>query len=590
MSEIITTFALERAADVFALRQGGRIAAAGVGCDEAAQVRFATALSELGREAVARSATSTAAFSVDDDGALNVAFDHFPRNRGRVDARLIGLDAARKLVDDVTITDGETSSTVVVTIRSRITGSGSDSSVVKLRTELNRSATPRPLDELRLENRDLIRTLSELKAQQDQLLHLNDELEETNRGVMAMYAQLADELEETNRGVVALYAELDDKTVRLNEANEAKSRFLANVSHELRSPVNSILALAKLLADPADAALSDDQQKQLSLVSSSGAELLQLVNQLLDLAKAESGRLDPDVVRVDLAARLAELRGSLRPLVRPGVKLEFELGELPFVETDGILLMQVLRNLLTNALKFTTAGSVRLTAQLHASHEVTIAVADTGIGIAPGDQAKVFEEFYQVRGPLQADHKGTGLGLPYARRVTQTLGGQMTLESEPGRGSVFTVRIPTQWQPLLGANVSPGSQVFGDVNVGTALIVDDDASFRTALRGMLQGIAARVLEAGGGIEGLQIMREAVPDIAFVDLRMPDLDGSSVLAEMMTDAKLRDIPAVIVTSMQLTANLRTTLGTAAAILAKDSVTHESVRNTVAEALRIEATTA
>ena len=587
MNESIASFALQRAEDVFALRQSGRVAAGGIGCDEADQVRFATALSEIGREALSRSTASTAIFSLEGGLALHVVFEHFPRLRGRVDTALIGLQAARKLVDEVAITDNETSSSVVVSMRSRTSGSRSGTSAAQLREKIHRSAAPRPLDELRLENRDLVATLSELKFQQDQLVQLNAELEETNRGVVAMYAQLADELEETNRGVVALYAELDDKTIRLNEANEAKSRFLANVSHELRSPVNSILGLVQLLADPFASSISDDQRKQLSLVASSGAELLLLVNQLLDIAKAESGRLDPEVRRIDLAERLAELRGALRPLVRPGVKLEFDLPDLPPVETDPVLLIQVLRNLLTNALKFTPAGKVRLAVRLNDAQEIIMSVIDSGIGIAPADQAKVFEEFFQVRGPLQADRKGTGLGLPYARRVTQTLGGHMTMESEPGHGSTFTVRIPLHWQPLLRAAESPGVQPVDDVTVPTALIIDDDPSFRTTLRGMLQGIASRVLEAGGGMEGLKLMRDSPPDIVFVDLRMPDLDGSTVLAEIMTDLRLRNIRTVIVTSMQLTSTLRAALGPATAVLAKEGVTRESVRKTVADALRVEA---
>src|SRR5207302_1415807 len=123
----------------------------------------------------------------------------------------------------------------------------------------------------------------------------------------------------------------------------------------------------------------------------------------------------------------------------------------------------------------------------------------------------------------------------------------------------------------LRSDLSPGLQIIGDVRVGTALIIDDDPSFRTTLRGMLQGIATRVLEAGGGIDGLSMMRESPPDIVFVDLRMPDLDGAAVLGEMTVGERLREIPAVVVTSMQLTATLRTTLGTAAAVLAKDSIT-------------------
>ena len=580
MNESLAKLPLERPEDVFALRQSGRVAAARIGYDEADQVRFATALSELGREALLHGAGALATFVLQGDGSLNVDISNFPRSAGHIDRTLVGILAARKLVDDVTIVDDNDVSVVRVTLRRKVqkpTSSGA------LRLELGRVAAPRPLDELRLENRDLIATLSELKLQQDELVRLNAELEETNKGVMAMYGQLADELEETNRGVVALYAELDDKTVQLKAASEAKTRFLASVSHELRSPVNSILALVQLLSEPDGAALTESQEKQLSLVRSSGRELLNLVNQLLDLAKAESGRLQPEAAPVDVPTLLSELRGSLRPLVRPGVRLEFDVPPLPVAHTDGVLLNQVLRNLLTNALKFTERGRVRLSASLPTTHELEVSVSDTGIGIAEDDRAKIFEEFYQVRGPLQAAHKGTGLGLPYARRVAETLGGTLSCSSRLGEGSTFTVRIPLQWQPLLRASASPGPAPARTTGIGTILLVDDDESLRTSLRGQLQGLAARIIEAKGGAEGLELMRSDAPDLAFVDWRMPDIDGAAVIAQMQADPALRKIPTIVVTSAELDLSLSGSLG-AITVLAKSNVNRAALEAVVEKAMQ------
>ncbi|HEY0798621.1 MAG TPA: ATP-binding protein, partial [Candidatus Baltobacteraceae bacterium] len=281
-----------------------------------------------------------------------------------------------------------------------------------------------------------------------------------------------------------------------------------------------------------------------------------------------------------------ELRGTSRPLVREGVSLELDVPTI-MIDTDRTLLMQVLRNLLTNALKFTLHGSVLLSAMRPNDSEVTISVADTGIGIAPADQGKIFEEFFQVRGSHQVSHKGTGLGLPYARRVAQILGGTMQLQSEPGRGSVFSVTLPLVWQPLLRAPESPGrlsaaeAQV-STITVGTALIIDDDDAFRAALRGMLQGMAVKIIEARGGVEGLKIMRAASPDVAFIDLRMPDMDGSEVLAEMHADLLLRSIPVVVITSAHLTPETRITLHAAIAVLSKSDVTREAVRVALADA--------
>jgi signal transduction histidine kinase len=583
VTSILARLPLEAAEHVFALRHSGRVAAAAIGCDEATQVRFATALSELGREALAHGARASTVFSLRPDGTLLVAIERFPR-AALSGKSLTGMDAARKLVGDVTVSDGSDPGTVTVTLRRARSPSAAAVNAAALRAALARLVVPAPLEAIRLENRDLIATLEELKAKQDELVHLNGELEETNRGVMAMYAQLADELEETNRGVVALYAELDDKTVRLNEASEAKSRFLASVSHELRSPVNSILGLSRLLLDPGEAASPEDQRKEISLIFNSGGELLRLVNELLDLAKAESGRLDPDITQVDLGEIFSELRGALRPLVRPGVALQVEIPRLPPIQTDRVLLTQVIRNLLANAVKFTPRGAVGLSASQPTPLTVEITVTDTGIGIAPADQPRIFEEFFQVRGPLQADHKGTGLGLPYARRVIEILGGRIRLESELGRGSAFTVELPAQWQPLLGAAKSPGRGEASGLQVGTVLVVDDDDGFRAALRGMLQGAASQVLEARGGIEGLALMRAERPELAFVDLRMADMEGSEVLAQMSRDPDLRAIPVVIVTSVELTPEVRATLPTATGLLAKSNVNRESVQAALAEALR------
>src|SRR5437868_8353684 len=172
------------------------------------------------------------------------------------------------------------------------------------------------LDELRLQKQDLVSALDELERQKEQLLLLNAELQETNRGVMALYGELSDELEQTNRGVVALYAELDEKSERLRAASESKDRFWATVSHELRTPLNSIIGLTRLLAEPAPdgTALDPERRYQVELIKNSGSTLLTLVNDLLDVAKAESGQLQVDPAEVDLPALFGRLRGLARPM------------------------------------------------------------------------------------------------------------------------------------------------------------------------------------------------------------------------------------------------------------------------------------
>jgi len=295
---------------------------------------------------------------------------------------------------------------------------------------------------LSVQNQQLIAALDEVRAQRDDLARLNAELEETNRGVMALYHQLSAELEETNRGVVALYAELDERSVQLRGASEAKSRFLANVSHELRAPVTAVIGLTRLLLDPSSEPLGSEQRRQVDLIGGSAGDLLTLVNDLLDLAKAEAGRIEPEWSDVDLRVVFGQLRGTLRPLAtRPEVDFVVEDPGVPRLRTDEVLLVRVLRNLLTNAIKFTAEGSVTLAARA-VDDDVEFTVADTGVGIPAELHERIFEEFYQVPGSQALMGKGTGLGLPYARRLVGILGGGLRVESEPGEGSRFTVRLP----------------------------------------------------------------------------------------------------------------------------------------------------
>jgi signal transduction histidine kinase len=230
--------------------------------------------------------------------------------------------------------------------------------------------------------------------------------------------------------------------VQLRAASEAKSRFLANVSHELRAPVTAIIGLGRLLSDDASDPLTGEQVRQVELIRGSAADLLSLVNDLLDLAKAEAGRLEPVWTEVDLKAVFGQLRGTLRPLAtRPEVDFIVEEPAVARLRSDEVLLAQVLRNLLTNAIKFTAAGSVRLAAA-RTGDDVEFTVADTGTGIPPELQERIFEEFYQVPGSHTLSGQGTGLGLPYARRLVGILGGALRVASEPGVGSTFTVSLP----------------------------------------------------------------------------------------------------------------------------------------------------
>jgi signal transduction histidine kinase len=267
-------------------------------------------------------------------------------------------------------------------------------------------------------------------------------LEESRREAQA----LRSELEETNRGVLALYAELDAQADQLREATELKSRFLAYMSHEFRTPINSIRSITRLLLDRVDGPLSEEQEKQVNFIQQNAAEFAEMVDDLLDLAKVEAGRVEISPAWFEMVDLFSALRGMFKPvLTNPSVHLVFEEPEgVPKLYTDDRKLSQILRNFISNALKFTVRGEVRVSAKLEADERVTFSVSDSGIGIAPEFHDTIFQDFSQVQSPLQKRLRGTGLGLSLSKKLAELLGGCVNLESEPGKGSTFSVTIPVQ--------------------------------------------------------------------------------------------------------------------------------------------------
>ena len=285
------------------------------------------------------------------------------------------------------------------------------------------------LQELQHQNQELLRALEEIRGRQAELSRLNRELEDTNRGV------------------VALYAELDEKADHLRRADELKSRFLSHMSHEFRSPLNSILALSGLLLDRADGDLTAGQVQQVSYVKRAAQDLLELVNDLLDLAKVEAGKVEAKPVDFEPANLFAALRGMLRPLLlNQSVDLVFEdVSDIPRLYTDEGKVSQILRNFISNALKFTERGEIRVAASLGRTDEVLFSVSDTGIGIAPENLHLIFQDFAQVDHPIQRRVRGTGLGLPLSKKLANLLGGDVSVRSTLGAGSSFTLRIPLRY-------------------------------------------------------------------------------------------------------------------------------------------------
>jgi signal transduction histidine kinase len=283
----------------------------------------------------------------------------------------------------------------------------------------------------------------------EQILQERDALQAELRESVGQIDALGRELMETNRGVVALYAELDDRAAELREVAELKSRFLSYMSHEFRTPLGSIRSIARIMLDQMDGPLTAEQEKQIRFIQSSAEELTDMVNDLLDLAKIDAGRISISPEWFEMVDLFAALRGMFKPIVtNHEVALIFEEPvAVPRVYTDDKKLSQILRNFISNALKFTQKGEVRVSAQYRATGWVTFSVADTGIGIAKEHQGALFQDFVQLESPIQKRLRGTGLGLALSKRLAELLGGHVAVESQLGHGSTFSVVIPLHFIP-----------------------------------------------------------------------------------------------------------------------------------------------
>jgi signal transduction histidine kinase len=443
-SHPITTVALTLENDVVLARQRARAIAARLGFDVQDQVRFATAVSELARNAFRYAREGRVAFAIEREGDRSLLVARVTdRGPGIADLERvlqglyvsptgmgIGIMGARRLSDRFTIDTGASGTTVAVARVIAHAPPLGAAEVGALSDSLLRESPPTAETELQRVTAALVTALD--------TVHERDvEIE-----------RLAQELAETNRGVVALYAELDDRAQELRRLSELKTRFLSDVSHELRTPLSSMVNLSRLLLSHVDGPLSFEQGKQVALIQRSAEWLTEMVSDLLDIAKIEAGKVELRPDEFSVAALFAALRGMFRPLATSEqVVLVFDDPSEPLrLYTDEQRIGQVLRNFVSNALKFTTQGEVRITAAAEADM-VRFTVADTGIGISPADQQRIFEDFAQVDGPIQRRVRGTGLGLPLTRKLAALLGGSVALQSEPGVGSRFSLIVPRDIRP-----------------------------------------------------------------------------------------------------------------------------------------------
>lgn len=568
--------------DVVFARQRARHIAELLGFATQDQTRIATAVSEIARNAYEYAHGGTVSFALEENkppkliitvcdkgaGIADLADILEGRYRSRTGMGL-GIVGARRLMDDFRIESDASGTGIWLT---KILPLYATPNISELTRQLSQIAPQDLFDEVQRQNRELLAALEELRARQDELQRLNSELEDTNRGV------------------VALYAELDERADELRRANEVKTRFLSSMSHELRTPINGILGLTRLLQKEVDGPLNAEQQKQVGFIRASGESLGEIVNDLLDLAKVEAGKVSIRPQTFEVEEIFGALRGIMKPLLADApVQLVFKPVTLPPLHTDDGKLSQILRNFISNAIKFTPQGEVRVSARLLPADEVEFCVADTGIGIAPSDIRRVWDEFSQIETPLQKRTKGTGLGLPLSRKLAELLGGAVRVESEVGAGSQFFVVIPRNFRGSNEGTLVSRQENETPSQVATAktpviLIIDDSDVDRYLLREKLE-LSAQVMEAADGTEGLRLAQEMVPDAIFLDLEMPNLNGAQVLQQLRAAPQTSAIPIVIHSSHTLDEDMPTELATQVfAVLNKKRTTESAAQlKTVLEKL-------
>ena len=548
MSRALLKVAIQYEQDVVIARQRARQIAALLGFDLQDQVRIATAVSEIVRNAFRYATGGRVEFLVEGESSPQLLLVHVTDQgtgipnlpeilSGQYRSKTgmgLGIVGARRLMDQVEIRSpsGQGTQVVLKKIFPPRVPALTSARMALIAKELTSRPPASPAEELQQQNQELLRTLGELRERQDELLILNRELEDTNRGV------------------VALYAELDEKADYLRRADEMKSRFLSNMSHEFRTPLNSIRALSRLLIERADGELTGEQEKQVNFILKSANELTELVDDLLDLAKIEAGKTEVRPIEFSVANLFSALRGMLRPLIAT------ESVQLVFDDVDPALLMfsdegkisQILRNFISNAIKFTERGEVRVSAVIdEVGKSIAFSVADTGVGISSEDQARIFEEFTQVANKLQGRVKGTGLGLPLCRRLARLLQGEVAVNSEVGIGSTFTATVPKIFVETADVVAEPDDLQL-DLSLVPVLVVDDDAETRLLYEKYLRGTRYQPVSARNLREARELTSRVQPRAIILDILLRGEDSWRWLGELKRDPATAHIQVLVATTV------------------------------------------
>jgi signal transduction histidine kinase/CheY-like chemotaxis protein len=548
MNGRLLLIAIATETDIVLVRKRTRRLAELIGFDAQDQTRITTAVSELARNAFEYAGGGQVEFAL-ASGKTPQTFVISVRDRGPGIANLpailaglhksatgmgLGLLGARRLLDefDVDTQVGRGTSVQVGKYLPPRAPLITTSRLKAITETLATDGSPDAMAEIRQQNQQILVQMDELKERQQDLVRLNQELQDTNRGV------------------VALYAELDERADHLRRADELKSRFLSHMSHEFRTPLNSILALSRLLLDHSDGELTGEQETQVRFIRRAAQNLTELVDDLLDLAKVEAGKIVVVPSKFTVAALFGTLRGMLRPLlVGDTVTLLFEdSADLPPLDTDEGKVSQILRNFISNALKFTERGEVHVWATVDAAADtISFHVRDTGIGIARADIELIFQDFGQVVHRLQSRVKGTGLGLPLSKKLAELLGGQITVKSTPGEGSTFTVTLPRAYPQVVQQADDAEEPWSLEPGKTPLLVVEDDPADAFALKRILADTSYQPLWTRSVRQAQQILTQAHPAVILLDLVLAGEESWGLLLQLRQEQACADIPLVVISS-------------------------------------------
>ena len=451
--------------------------------------------------------------------------------------------------------------------------------------------------ELLVYTQELERSEEELKMQQEELKASNEEIEASNEELEEKTRALEEQNVQINRQSAELKESkrsIEEKASELERASKYKSEFLANMSHELRTPLNSLLILAKLLAANEDGNLTPEQMEEASVIYNGGLELLGLINDILDLSKVEAGKLNINVEDVYVENIVKQMQRQFAPVAKEsGVEFPVDVaGDIPAeLRTDSQRVEQILKNLLSNAFKFTAQGSVAL--KVHRPDEtlslqrsslyqdsIAFSVIDSGIGIETSKLKDIFEAFQQEDGSIDRHYGGTGLGLTIARKFAHMLGGEIHVASEKGKGSTFTLVLPVKlvqaeaysmvdevYKPMESSKIEikPMPKTFTAEFIAddrkdiiekdkVMLIIEDDHNFARTLIKISHRHGYKCLAAGDGKTGLLLVAEERITAIILDLKLPDIDGMNVLEQLKSNLKTRHIPVHIISGRDEISNI------------------------------------